>query len=141
MGATKRQQILSSIANTLCQVSAIQTVSINKSDPVDLDTIPMPACFVYSGPQNRAGDDDTIMGYETFEWTVIVEVFAENVDMETLLGQIHNKMFFNCHQSGTAEFSWLSGVNIFLIDPLRQLQMMSLEFYVLYRHPMGVPDG
>ena len=75
MADTLRQTILSKIGEVLEGVSGVEKVEIERSTPVDIDTIPFATCFVYSGPEERATDDRSTIGFETFDWTVVIEVW------------------------------------------------------------------
>lgn len=140
MADTLRQTILSKIGEVLEGVSGVEKVEIERSTPVDIDTIPFATCFVYSGPEERATDDRSTIGFETFDWTVVIEVWVRNDDCETLLGAIHKAMFNNYSFGGYALNSKRKAVTMELLDVSKELKAMVVQYSVLYRHLNGQPD-
>jgi len=140
MTTTTRMNILNTIKSVLEGVSAIQEVQVNRNTLVDMDTISMPCAFVFSGAEVRITDSTyAVIGYETWDWTVSIEVWAQDTDMEELLGDIHTAMHNNEHLSTYAVTSFRTGVDHFVVDPTQLLAGMLLDYSIIYRHRKGVP--
>jgi hypothetical protein len=138
---TKREKILESYRFDSEDMDEIKKSEIGKISPIDLDTTPLPAIFVFSGNQRRVPG---IIGCDTWEWPVILEVWAKDTVVEDLIGKIYIKMMDNEHRSidggpNNAEESYLSSIDIHLVDPTRRLVAFSLEFTVGFDHPIGQP--
>jgi hypothetical protein len=136
---TTRQHILEEIYNALTTITDIKYLEIERSTPLEIDSIPFPAVFIYSGPEMRVEDNRGVIGYETYEWNISIECWGTNVDMEDLLGQIHTVMFINNEFHDYACYSYRMGVSHLVVDPDQSLRAMILEYVVLYRHVQGVP--
>jgi hypothetical protein len=134
---TVREEILSHIKTTLEGVSGIQYVEIERSLPVDLDTAPLPSCFVYTDSEEKCRDDRAAIGWETWDWKLIIEVWAKDTSMEHLLGDIHNAMFVDNDLGGHAVSNERMGVSFHIIDITKSLKSMLLSYYILYRHRLG----
>jgi hypothetical protein len=134
-----RTDILNAMATALTTITTISTIEVNRVTPVDLDIVSLPALFIYSGEEHRVENERQTMGYETYEWIVILEVWG-NIDtnLETLLTSIHNIMFTNYQFGGKAVYSFRTGVDMQTL-PEESLNAMRIEYTVVYRHIMGTP--
>ncbi len=140
--STKRTDILNYIKTILEGVSDLQEVFVNKSTIVDIETVKMPCAFVFSGPESRLVDPHySVIGYETWDWNVGLEVWAQDTDMEALLGSIHEKMHSGEQMNGKAVTSFRTGVNMMVIDPTQSLEVMAIDYSIIYRHVKGGPGG
>lgn len=138
MSNTTRQNIFDTVEAILTGITSIKHIQVAKISPVDLDTCPFPAAFVYSGPEVRQMGDQAVIGYETWLWQLMIEVWARDTVMETLLQSIHTAMFADEDLSGYAVTSYRTGVDFLVVDPERSLQSMLVEYTILYRHVKGV---
>lgn len=135
---TTRVNILERIKTDLTAVSGVQYVDLLQPSPVDLDTIDMPAIFIYTGPEVRLSDNRAVIGYESWQWNVVLEVWTRDTDMEALLGKIHAAMFADEEIGNFAVTSYRTGVDMQIIDPEQSLQAMIIEYEIIYRHIRGV---
>ena len=138
---SKRSNILSNIKTTLEGIVAIKHVEIDKFDPVDLSTLPLPAAFVYSGKDTLSESNDRkdapVIGMETWSWEIFIEIWAKEADMETLLSSIHTAMHSDYKRGGYAEYSVRTSVEMYVVDPTRAVRSMLLAYRVIYRHSLG----
>jgi hypothetical protein len=134
---TKRTSILNQIKTTLEGVSGMGAVEVNRATPVDIETIAFPCVFVYSGSETRLTDNRSVIGYENWEWQILMEVWGQDQDMEALLGLIHAAMFADEGIGGFAVTSYRTGVDMYVLDPDRARSAMLLSYSVIYRHVRG----
>lgn len=135
---SSRTSILSQIETVLQGVSDIKEVIINQVTPVSMETVALPCAFIYSGPEIRLSDDRSVIGYENWEWNVLIEIWARDSEMENLLSSIHSAMFANELMGGYAATSYRTGVDLFVIEPEQSLQSMLITYAIIYRHVRGV---
>jgi len=135
---TTRVNILNTIKQDLSSVTGVNYVTILQPSPVDLDTIPLPAIFIYTGAETKLFDNRAVIGYENWQWEVIMEVWARDTDMEALLGSIHTAMFNDEELGNYAVTSYRTGVDMQVIDPEQSLQVMVITYEIIYRHVNGV---
>lgn len=136
--STTRENILDRIKTDLTAVTGVNYVTLLQPSPVDLETIAMPAIFIYTGPETRLSDNRAVIGYENWQWEVILEVWARDTDMEALLGLIHAAMFADEELGNYAVISYRTGVDMQIVDPEQSLQVMVISYEVIYRHVKGV---
>jgi hypothetical protein len=136
--ATKRQDILDRIKVLIDGITTVKGSEINKSTPVDIETIPLPYVFIFSGPEARVTDERAVIGFETWEWKVVLEVWGRDQDMEALLGEIHSAMYSDYGFSNSAVISYRTGVDMLMVDVEKSLEVMIVDYEVLYRHIKGV---
>ncbi len=140
--STKRSDILTYIGTMLGEISDIKEVFVNKPTVVDLDTVSLPCAFIFSGPETRLVDPHySVIGYETWDWNVLVEVWAQDTDMEALLGTIHEKMHSGEQMNSKAVTSFRTGANMMVVDPTQSLEVMSIDYSIIYRHIKGGMGG
>ncbi len=135
--STTRENILDTIKTNITAVTGISSASLLQPSPVDLDTIAMPAAFIYTGAEVRLADNRAVIGYETWQWEVFIEVWARDTDMEALLGLIHSKMYLDEEIGNYAVISYRTGVDMQVVDPEQSLQVMLITYEVIYRHVKG----
>jgi hypothetical protein len=137
---SKRQDILDYIKETLEGVSGMANVEVNRSIPVDIETVDFPSAFVYSGPVMRLiNDNRSVIGYENWEWTILIEVWGKDQDMEALLALVHAALFAKEQMGGLAASSYIVGVDMMTIDVDRHMESMLIQYTVVYRHARGAP--
>lgn len=142
-GLTTRQNILDELKLFLEEVAddsgtpLFKQVEITRMAPPDLETMPLPACFIYSDREYRVEDERAVIGKETWEWYVVIEVLAMDEEMETILKFIHSKLYTNYDVSDYAEWAERMGVDFFVYDPERRLTSMAIPYRILYRHTLG----
>jgi hypothetical protein len=134
--STTRQNIISNIVAELQEISQLKSVTAEEVVITDLDTVPMPCAFVVVGPETRL--DVGTIGYETWNWSINVEVWAKT-DLEVLLGLIHTKMYEQPLRGGYALNTVRVGSDIFTIESDKQLNGLLINFQIHYRHSWGNP--
>jgi len=134
---SKRADILAHLKTTLEGVSGMEEVQVNRTIPVDVETAVFPCAFIYSGPEMRLTDGRSVIGYENWEWTVLIEVWGKEQDMEALLKLVHDALFANEQISGHAVTSYRTGVDMLVLDSDRHMEAMLIQYTILYRHTRG----
>ena len=137
---TTRVNILNRIESDLKALSDLQEVLLVRKPIVfDLDNVKQPAAIIYPGPDRKIKTGgDAVIGKENWLWTIFIEVWAIDTDMEDLLSVIHSALFNDFRLGGFAETSEREAVTMWVIDPEESQQAMLLEFSVLYRHERGI---
>jgi hypothetical protein len=133
--------ILSGIKTILEGVSSIKKVEVNRSSPVDIESVPFPCAFIYSGNETKITEGEySVIGYENWEWIINVEVwYGEGDDGEELLESIHKAMYTDHSIGGNAVTSSRIRSEMFLLDPVRIINSMIIDYSVIYRHKNGIP--
>jgi len=143
-GLTTRQHILDDLKVFLEEVAddsgspLFKQVELTRTAPPDLETIPLPACFIYSEREYRVEDERSVIGKETWEWYVILEVFAIDEELETILKFVHSKLYDHYQINDYASWAERMGVDFFVVDPTKQLTSMAISYRITYRHANGV---
>ena len=132
---TRREQILDQIEVNLLTVATMKEVKVNKSDPLDMETAVLPCSWVFSGSDTRVSG---VVGYENWQWEVFIEVWAQDTNMEELLGAIHQAMFAGRNMNGLADNSYRTGCQMFAVDPEHSIEGMLLTYKVEFKHPLGI---
>ena len=135
---SKRTDILDQLKVTLQSVTGMSEVLVNRTTPVDIETVGFPCAFVYSGNEIRLTDNRSVIGYENWEWQILIEVWGKDQDMEAFLALIHAALFADEGISGHAVTSYRTGVDMLVIDPEQSLEAMLIQYAVIYRHTRGV---
>lgn len=135
---TKRQDILEQLKSMIETVYEVKYVEINRMTVLDLDTVPMPCVFIYSGREVRATDDESVIGFENWDWNIVVEVWANDMDLEDLLGKIHAAIYEDYTLGNLASYILRTGVDMLVVDPEKLLKAMLIDYQVKYRHQIGV---
>lgn len=142
--ATTRQNILETIKTDLEGIIDTETheavfkyVSVARIPPTELDTVPLPACFIYSESEKRITDERSVMGRETWEWIVVLEVWALDKDLENLLEYIHETLYADYRFGNYAQGSHREGVDFFTIDTTMRTEGMVIPYNIQYCHVAG----
>lgn len=148
MSDTRRQQILARIKTMLESIEenyipVFNSVSVGKISPVDIETVKFPSVFVFQGAESRLEDNSA---FEQWDWTISLEVWAKDEDLEHLLGLLHTEMEKNYSDGGLICSTLLgvidvkrTGSDIMVVDPEQSIVAMIVTFSVLYRHLFGQP--
>jgi hypothetical protein len=141
--STKRQITLNNIKNIITNITSggnvlFKHVGITRIPPTELDTVAFPAAFIYSDRETKFFDgENAVIGSETWDWSIIIEVWAQDKDMEDILNSIHSAMYADYKFSNTVEWSERVGVELFTIDPTRSVEAMLVPYRVIYRNILG----
>jgi hypothetical protein len=124
--------------------AVFQFVDVGKLSTPDLETAPTPAVWVFQGPEEYV--EKATLGFDTWNWSILIEVWARDAEMEHLLGLIHAEMGKNNADGGLICSTTMGVVDVkrkscelTLVDPTKSLEMMSIVYSVTYRNPYGVP--
>lgn len=140
---TTRQQILDELKRLMEEAAddssspLFKQVELTRTAPPDLETISLPACFIYSDREFRLEDDKAVIGKETWEWFVVIEVWAMYEELETILKFIHAKIYDNYTIGGYVNWAERTGVDFLTIDPTRNIESMAIPYRIIYRHTSG----
>ena len=137
---TKRQYILNKIKTVIQGISNFKTVEVGSAKilTTDIETSPLPACFIYSDKETKYLEgENAVIGKETWEWYVVLLVRAIDADLEDLLDLIHTEMYANYKLGNYAEWSERMGVDFLTIDPTKQIEDMIIPYRIIYRHTLG----
>jgi len=142
--STKRQDILVSIKAILDGITLngqriFNSVVLGRVPPSGTENVPYPVCFVYSDRETRITEGiEAVIGQESWTWNVVIEIWAGDAIMESLLKEIHEAMFANYKFDNLAEYSERIGVDFLIIDPSTTITAMLVPYQIIYRHPIGV---
>lgn len=111
----------------------------NKISPIDLKNIPFPAAFIYIGDQIRVTDssDEAVIGSNTVTWraNLIIEFWVNgDNDVEDALARVQSAMETNYRLDALCSYSRLVSFEHYIIDIDKEIQAMSMNFEVLFRH-------
>jgi hypothetical protein len=84
-----RSDILGDIQTVISGIAGIGTVTAGKVEYVDLDNLTFPACFILQGPERKISGSTE---HETFAWTVVIEVWCRDIDVEPFHAFVHQAM-------------------------------------------------
>lgn len=141
--STKRQTILARIDTDITAITSggstvFKTVDVKRPTIADLETASLPACYIYSDREARVPEgNDYVIGKETWEWFIVLEVWAMDSDMEDLLNKIHTAMYADYKLNDNVSWSEREGVDFFVIEPDQRLEGMVIPYRVVYRHSLG----
>jgi hypothetical protein len=139
MSDSKRKLILAAAVAVIDTATLLKHAEGKKITPVDIETTPLPAAFVYSGPEQKVtGDGDATIGYETWRWRLVIEVWIKGVDPEDVLKEIHDLMWTNRSFGNLAVTSERVGATLLVVDDTQEIEALLIDFDVLYRHTKGV---
>jgi hypothetical protein len=137
-----RSSILANIETVLKAVDGVADASVfaGKLRDFDLDSLPagvtLPLVFAIQGPEQRA---EQVHGFETWNWTVAVEVWCADTAVETLYAAIHTAMIADITRGGYARKTERIGGDVLPIDPGRGISAFQQTYQIQYRHPWGTP--
>ena len=138
MANTVRQNIIANINTVLTAASGISYVESNRTTPVKLDDVALPACFIYSGGQVQIlTSAEAVIGQETWDWDVIVECYTKTTSPEAMLQIIYNALYASRSRGGYAIRTTLMTVDPLDFDPTGEYQGLILIFRIAYRNTMG----
>lgn len=136
-----RSNILSNIETVLKAVTGLvaDSVFVGKLEQVDLDAqdVVLPLTFAIQGPEQKASEQ--VMGFETWNWTVTVEVWCRDTSVETLYAAIQAALMADITRGGFARKFERTGGDVLTIDPGRSLSAFQHTYEIQYRHPQGTP--
>jgi hypothetical protein len=138
MADSVRQEILNEIETILSSLATLKHVEKKKISPVDLETVPFPCAFIFSGAEQKLNDGRAVIGYENWLWRVTVEVWGKDQDMEALLKEIHDLMWTNRNIGGHAITSDRVGADFLVVDVEQSIEAILIDFDILYRNTKGV---
>ena len=139
MANTVRQNIIANMNTVLTAISGINYVESNRTTPVKLDDVALPACFIYSGAQVQIlSGAEAVIGYETWDWDVIVEIYTKTTSPEALLQAIYNALYTSRSRAGYALRTTLMSVDPLDFDPTGEYTGLMLVFRVAYRNVSGI---
>jgi len=136
-----RSDILSNIEAVLKAIDGLVTdsVFVGKMTDQDLDApgLVLPLTFAIQGPEQKASEQ--VHGYETWNWTITVEVWCADTTVETLYEMIHTALMVDITRGGFARKFERTGGDVLPIDPGRGLSAFQQTYQIQYRHPWGTP--
>lgn len=139
MANTVRQNIIANMNAVLTSTTGINYVESNRTTPVKLDDIALPACFVYPGAQTQIFTPaEAVIGQETWDWDVIVECYTKTTTPEAMLQIIYNALYASRSRGGYAIRTTLMSVDPLDFDPTGEYQGLMLIFRVVYRNIAGI---
>lgn len=135
---TIRQNILSNIKTTLEAITDFKKVELNRVTPLDLDIVPLPIVFIFSGNEDKS--NETVIGSKAVakDWEINIELFARDTDMEGLIGKVELEMMKDFRRNGNAETTERTGIEIHVLEPDKSLIGVLMRYNVLYRHQFGI---
>ena len=133
-----RQQILAELVTILKTAPSLQYVENKKISPVDIETVAFPCAFIFSGAEQKLNDGRSVIGYENWNWRVVIEVWVKDADPEDILKEIHDLMWTNRSINNLAVTSDRVGVDFLVVDVEQSIEAMLIDYDVLYRHERGV---
>jgi len=144
-GLTARQAIMDKLKELVEGVVddssnfLFKQVELTKTVPPDLDTIQLPACFIYSDREYRLENEErATIGHESWEWYVTLEVWAAYEDLETILKFIHKKIYDNYTLGNYANWASRVAVDFLTVDPTKDIESMAISYRIVYRHALGI---
>ena len=142
--ATKRQNILNTIQEIIRAVTIgtalvfnSESVKIGAQPPNNLETASYPQCFIYSSRETRITEEQAVIGMETWEWVVFLEIWGSDDVLEDILNAIHSAMYANYKFDDIAEYSERIGIDFQTIDPTQQIESMVIPYRIIYRNING----
>jgi hypothetical protein len=144
-GLTTRQAILDTLKELVEAVVddssnyIFKQVEVTKTVPPDIETIQLPACFIYSDREYRLENEErATIGSENWEWYVTLEVWAAYEDLETILKFVHTKIYDNYTLGNYASWASRVAVDFLTVDPTKDIESMAISYRLVYRHKLGV---
>ena len=134
---SKRQDILNAFKASLEDIQEIQEVVVNKVSPSDISVRPLPCAFVFSGPSTKV--ERAVIGFETWNWNVITEIWLQEEDIEEWIERLHRKLSEDYTRNGNSDESYLIDTDTVVLNPTKDLQSVILIWKVRYDHKFGEP--
>ncbi len=134
---TTRQSILNHYELALLTLKTsgvLKNVIVNKIDSRDLRDTKLPAAFIYSGSETRAGFE---YGKEYWDWDIVVQVWAKDEEMEELLSQVNKALWTRYRAERFVENFYKTDAALWVVDANKNLQGWNLIFKNFYRTEKG----
>ena len=131
-----RSDILADIQTVISGIAGIGTVAAGKVEYVDLDNLTLPTAFILQGPEKKITGSTE---HETWEWTVVIEVWCKDTDVEPFHASVHQAMASDISRGGYALNCHRESSDPLAIDPGRGVAGFHQEYRIDYRHPLGSP--
>lgn len=137
---TKRKEILNRLKEDMEDLGIFDSVLVRQPGLPDLEKVQFPCVFIYSGVENRLTDQRSVIGYETWEWRVNIEVWekGEEDQNEDILALIHKKLYDDSSLGGHCEYCERLGSDFWVLEPEHFWSSMIVPYTILYRHLNGV---
>lgn len=141
---TVRQNILARIKTDLEAILSdgevlFKSVQCKQPGLPDIESVEYPCAFIYSGPEVRVEDPTrAVIGYETWDWTIMIEAWVKYDSAESILPLIHKALADDYTLGQNAVLCKRIGVDMWVIDPEHDWCSMVIPYAVSYRHPKGV---
>jgi hypothetical protein len=152
---TYREAIIEVMKNIVLSVDGVEHAEVDRSIAINIDMAPMASAFVYAGPETRVtANNEATLGFETWDLSIVVELWDHRVSIESTLARIHQavtdnrKLFVEQDDGLLPEYSFtgylLSGVGIkrmgadpqyFEVD--NEKKAMIIPFIARYKHTIG----
>ena len=132
-----RKDILASFEEDLNEIPELEEVEVNEVSPADLDDKPFPCSFVFSGPSVKV--QRACIGFETWDWSVVVETWVQEDDVEEWIERLHAKLCEDYTRDGNSTESYLIDTDIITLNATKELQSIVLIWRVRYSHKVGEP--
>ena len=133
---TSRETILDHyrIACETLKPTTIKNVSVNKLDSRDIRDTKLPAIWIFSGAERRG---DFKYGQEWWDWDIIVQVWADNEDMEELLSLVNTAIYSRYVAEEFVEVLYRKSAELFIVDSDGEEQGWTL----IYKNIYGTDKG
>jgi hypothetical protein len=139
---SKRQDILNNIQTTLEAVSSLNTVIMYQPTSVSLDTIYLPCAFVFTLSESESGLTSGLVGQETWEWILGIEVWFKNetTNEETILKAVNDALYVDGQRGGCAVDTKRISIDHFEVNNDREnsIKGFAMTIRILYYHSYGV---
>jgi len=119
--------------NTLVPADIV-SVEVNKLDTRDLQDTKLPAIWIFSGAERRA---EFKYGQESWDWEIIVQVWARGADMEDLLDKVNSAIYARYVATEFVENLYRLTSELFVVDSDQELQGWSLIYKNFYETDKG----
>jgi hypothetical protein len=142
---TYRMAITEAIKDLCLTVEGVISAEVDRSFAVNIDSAPMASCFVYAGPETRVtADNEATLGYETWDFVIVVEIWARKNDIEILLGRLHKVVAEDRYLQKIGGMRLLSGTGIKrdeanpqYFEVTEDKRAMVVSFTARYNHAIG----
>ena len=107
---------------------------MNKLDSRDIRETKLPAAWIFSGAERRG---DFKYGQEWWDWDIIVQVWADNGDMEELLSLVNTAIYSRYVAEEFVEVLYRKSAELFIVDSDGEEQGWTL----IYKNIYGTDKG
>ena len=119
---------------TLKTSRVLRSVKLNKIDTRDISDTKLPAAWVFSGKEVRG---DFKYGVEWWEWDIVIQVWAQNEDMEELLDQVNAAIYQRYVDEEFVEILYRKSAELYVTDSDGQQQGWVLVYHNTYETNKG----